>query len=365
VRRLLYAQVKARIIGADGRSIRLVAPFVDDPKRGADYGLFRRLVCGFSIELDTLHMIVDAFTREMDRRYDALASNVWEDDEGRLWEGEKLFDPTTMGPVMSLTIDEFHERAKDPSLMAKLDPFGRKMRAAGIEVNMATHLGTIGDTGSQGFRDMTAGGEAWLLRTTLALTASLVTGGQLVGDPRALPREPGMLLHAAGEAATMRGRAAFDEPAVMYDALYERGPARVSKVQPVEWPAETLEAFGKDFVAWMRDCQESPIGTSAPGVPKALQTAVPLAGKRDLSAERALRQIMFESPLPLGRQQVLAHRLWEGRGVTSTLTDALKTGVTATPPWLVKLDEGRGLYELSPAMRVHMQQAIDESKESA
>jgi hypothetical protein len=362
VRRLLFAQLKARVMCPSGQPARLIAPFVDDPKRGADYGLFRRLVCGFSVEPDTLHMIVDAFGREMDRRYDALASTVWQDDEGRLWEGERPFDPTTMGPILSLTCDEFHVRAKDQALMAKLDPFGRKMRAAGIEINVATHLSTIGDTGSQGFRDMLAGGEAWLLRTTLGLNASLATGGQLTGDPRALPRVAGMLLHASGEgSATMQARAAYDEPATLYDQVY--GPNRTPLIQPIEWPPETLEAFGRDFVEWMRECQESALGTPVPAVPRSLKTGTPAAAGQDLLAEEALRRILFASTAPMSRGQIAEHPLWAGRSVTSTLTAVLRAGQDCKPPWLVKLPQGKGVYDLTADIRQHMTDAASEDSD--
>jgi hypothetical protein len=362
VRRLLLAQLKARVLRPDGTPTRLVAPFVHDPKRGKDYGAFRRQVCGFSVDPATLHMIVDAVIREMDRRYDALATITWRDEKNRLQEGERPFDPRTMGPVISLVFDEWHENAKDQALMAKLDPFARKMRAAGIEVTFATHLATIGDTGSQGFRDMCAGGEAWLLRTTLGMNAALVTGGVLAGDPRALPRVPGFLYHAAGEGVAMKSRAAFDEPKDLYDLLYDDD--NNSLIQPIEWPRETLEAFGPDFVDWMRASQERPVGSAVPAVPAALRSVSSPTSQEDLFAEDALRRILFASTEPMARTAIVDHPLWKDRfNATSTLTAVLRKGQDATPPWLLRHAVGKGAYGLTPAMRDQMAQAAAEAQD--
>lgn len=356
LRRLLLVMLLARIQSPTGPR-RLIAPFLHDPKLGADYGAFRRQVCGFSITSETLHMIVEAFIREMDRRYIMIADTVWTDDKGREREGERPFDPTTMGPVLSLVLDEFHINAKDQALMGKLDPFARKMRAAGIEITFATHLATIGDTGSQGFRDMTAGGEAWLLRTTLGLNASLATGGQLVGDPRALPRVPGSLLHASGEEATMQARAAWDDPEDLYDLLYDDN--NVSRVQPIDWPAETLEAFGRDFCQWMEDCQRRPIGSAAPGVPAGYKPAGgPTVAPGDAKAGDALLSILFVATRPLSRDEIVAHPLWSWS--VRTLSNELKRHQAEGRARKV---DGTQTFELTPAYREHAEQQVAEQFE--
>lgn len=363
IRRLLYAMLKARI-ATEGGPKRLVAPFLHDPKRGADFGAFRRLVCGFSVDSDTLHMIVDALGREMERRYDVLGTTVWVDELGREREGERPYDPRVSGPVLSLVADEFHINAKDQALLAKLDPFGRKMRAAGIEINVATHLSTIGDTGSQGFRDMLAGGEAWLLRTTLGLNAALVTGGTLVGDPRALPRVPGMVLQASGEDDTLQARIAYMSTDELYDALYDE--LNRPLIQPVDWPQETLDAFGHDFVEWMRQCQNRPLGAPQPGVPKGYRLDAPLVLAEDGPSIEALRQILFRADGPITRKAIEKHALWAGRGVTSTLTAALRAGQDATPPWVVKQGAGpASTFELSAWAGEQMSAAAGEAREVA
>ena len=343
VRLLILAMLKARIESAAGPR-RLVAPFLHDPKRGADYGAFRRQVSGFSITSDTLHLIVEAFAREMERRYDALANTVWTDSKGRQREGERPFDPATMGPVLSLIMDEFHVDAKDKALMAKLDPMGRKMRAAGIELNVATHLATIGDTGSQGFRDMTAGGEAWLLRTTLGLNASLATGGTLTGDPRLLPRVAGMVLHASGEEATMQARVAYVEPEALYDLLYDDN--NNSLIQPIEWPQETLDAFGPDFVQWMRECQQQPVGSAPVAPPSGFKPAgQPSTSAEDLKAFNVLLAVLGAADGPCRRPQVMEDPRWVWS--TKTLTNVLRAGQDTDPPLLQKVDGSNGAYELT------------------
>lgn len=347
LRRLLQVQLKARIETEYGPK-RLVAPFMHDPKRGADYGAFRRRVCGFSIDSATLHMIVDAFGREMDRRYDALAGTVWVDEKGREREGERPFDPATTGPILSLTIDEFHIDAKDQALMAKLDPFARKMRAAGIEINIATHVATIGDTGSQGFRDMLAGGEAWLMRTTMGLNAALATGGTLNGDPRALPRVPGMVLQASGEDITMQARVAYDDGEAVYDMLYDDD--NNSRIQPVDWPTETLEAFGPEFVEWMRASQERQLGSAAVSAPKGYKAAgdTPNAGE-DRRAFDVLLAVLADATAPMKRSDIVNDARWPFS--TKTLTNVLRAGQDSDEPMLRKVEGSNGAYELTEAGR--------------
>lgn len=341
LRRLMLVQLKARIDGDEGLK-RLVAPFLHDPKRGADYGAFRRQVCGFSIDSDTLHMIVEAFIREMDRRYDALAGVVWIDEKGREREGERPFDPYTMGPVLSLTMDEFHVDAKDAALMAKFDPMARKMRAAGIEINFATHLATIGDTGSQGFRDMVAGGEAWLLRTTLGMNAALATGGTLSGDPRLLPRVPGMVLQSSGEDVTMQARVAYDEK--VYDLMYDDD--NQSLIHPVVWPQETLDAFGPEMVEWMRASQERPLGSAAVAAPQGYRPAgsAPTSAE-DRRAFDALLEILSGAETPLRRPEIMGDPRWSW--ATKTLTNCLRSGQDGNPPVVEKVDGSNGAYRLT------------------
>lgn len=364
IRRLLLVMLQARVLRPDGTPTRLMAPFLHDPKRGADYGAFTRAVEGFSIESDTLHMIVDALIREMNRRYDLLATSVWRDAKGREREGERPFDPTVAGPVISLFCDEFHENAKDERLLAKLEPMSRKMRAAGIEVNVGTHGGTIGDTGSQILRDMLAGGEAWLLRTTSGLNAALATGGQLVGDPRALPRIPGMLLQASGNGPTMQARAAYDDPETLYDLLYD--DSNLPRFQPVDWPQESLEALGSEFVDWMRSCQTRPMGSPVPGVPPGLRPkreASAVEGADTQRSDLVLRTILLDANRPLGRSEIAEHPRWRGAGFndSSTLTLAARKGEDAG--WLRKVPGKRGVYELAAAAREQITLAAEESRE--
>lgn len=341
LRLLLAALLKARIMRPNGTPTRLVAPFLHDPKRGADYGAFRRQVCGFSIDRDALHMIVDAVIREMDRRYDALANTTWRDGKGRQREGERPFDPAVDGPIISLVIDEFHEPAKDTALMAKFEPMSRKMRAAGIEINAATHLATIGDTGSQGFRDMVAGGEAWLLRTTMALNAALATGGTLAGDPRALPRIPGMLLHASGDDVTMQARTAYVEE--MYDLLYDDG--NESLIQPVDWPQETLEAFGPDFVQWMAESQRRPVGGAYVGAPASFRASGPQVQGEDRRALDVLLDVLASAGKPLRRADIMEAPAWTYS--LKTLSNCLRAGQDAEPALVRKAPGSSGAYELT------------------
>lgn len=350
LRLLLLGMLEAQVMGPAGPR-RLVAPFLHDPKRGKDFGAYRRQVSGFSTTPDCLHMIVEAIIREMDRRYDALGSDVWFDEYDRPREGETAFDPSVHGPIISLVVDEFHEPAKDQLLMAKLEPMARKMRAGGIEVVAASHMSTISDSGSQVFRDMLAGGEAWLFRTTSGLNAALATGGQLVGDPRGLPREPGSVLHAAGDDDTMQARMAYVPSEPLYNRLYDE--RNRSRILPVEWPAETLEAFGPDFVEWMRACQARQPGESAPATPKAyVQVGGPRAAtvQESAGAEEALLRVLFDASSPMARKDIEGHPSW--RWGMSTATNVLRK--TQDDGRVRKLPVGKGTFELTADARERM-----------
>lgn len=345
MRLMLLGQLLALVETPNGPK-RLVAPFLHDPKLGKDFGAFRRQVCGFSTTLETLHMIVDALIREMDRRYDSLATFTWRDHKGRLQEGEQPFDPTIHGPIISVWIDELHEPIKDKSLLEKLEPSARKMRAAGIEFNTATHMTTLSDTGSQAFRDMTAE-EVFLFRTTSGLT-SLATGGQLTGDPRLLPRVPGSLYHAAGEQDTVQSRFAYVPRDELYDMLYDDD--NVSRTVPVEWPSEALDALGPQFVDWMTKCQQRAPGAAAPPLPTGAHR--PTTSAEDLKAVEAVVAVLAAAGAPMKRLDIGNHDLWGARSKASTLTKALRDAQDANPPAVVKQQQGGDvLYALSDAER--------------
>ncbi len=362
VRLMLLGQLLALVDTPNGPQ-RLVAPFLHDPKLGKDFGAFRRQVCGFSTSLETLHMIVDALIREMDRRYDSLATYTWRDHKGRLQEGEQPFDPTIHGPIISVWIDELHEPIKDKSLLEKLEPAARKMRAAGIEVNTATHMTTLGDTGSQAFRDMTAE-EVFLFRTTSGLT-SLATGGQLTGDPRLLPRVPGSLFHAAGEQDTVQSRFAYVPRDELYDMLYDDD--NVSRTMPVVWPQAALDAFGPDFVEWMSQCQQRAPGAAAPALPTG-STRAAVAADDKVAAEK-LWAILAKAGRPLTREEIKADPLWvnpatgKQMNISSTMTAAIK----ANEARIVKGTRGDGsnakaTYALADSARAHAAAVAQETQ---
>lgn len=235
-----------------GQKRGLFASFLHDFKSYESYGEFRRAVHAAGSTIEDAYIMRDALIREMNRRYKMLSSYQWTDKKNRLREGGIKWDPRIHGPILSWTIDEFHEIAKDPAFIAPLELLARKMRACGIRVVIGTHMGTLGDTGSRGLRDMLAGGYALLGRTTDSLT-SVVTGGTLTADPRQLPKLPGMCLVADGEQQTMHARQTYipadeDEPLNVYDLLFDDNNEPIG--YPAVLPAETLEAFGPEWVAW-------------------------------------------------------------------------------------------------------------------
>lgn len=236
----------------------LFATFLQDFKRYESYGEFKQALPAVGCTREDAYVMLGAFLREMDRRYDMLASEQWVDEKGRPREGSVKFDPRKgHGPFLSWIIDEFHEIAKDRVFMELIALLARKMRACGIRITVGTHLGTLGDMGDRGFRDMLAGGYALLGRTTDALTG-IATGGQVTGDPRTLPKVPGMCYTADGDAATLLARQSFvpnDEDArkmgvdkCLYDYLFDDDNNPIGF--PAELPVETLNAFGPEWQLW-------------------------------------------------------------------------------------------------------------------
>lgn len=243
---------------ATGEKKGLFATFLQDFKRYESYGEFKQALPAIGCTREDAYVMLAALIREMNRRYDMLAGEQWTDSKGRQREGSVKFDPRKgHGPFLSWIIDEFHEIAKDSIFMGLIANLARKMRACGIRITVGTHLGTLGDMGDRGFRDMLAGGYALLGRTTDGLTG-VVTGGQLTGDPRTLPKVPGMCYVADAEQATMLARQSFspnDEEAeklgiekCLYDWLFDDDGNEVG--YPAELPVETLNAFGPEWQLW-------------------------------------------------------------------------------------------------------------------
>lgn len=333
----------------------LFLSFLHDPKRMESYAEFRRALHGYGTTRDDAHIMADAFEREMDRRYDFLSTLAWTDRKDRDREGSVPWDPRVHGPILSAVWDEFHELAgADAELVKKLERIARKQRACAMRACVGTHMGTLGDTGSQALRDMLSGGVAILFRTTSALNAALATGGQLTADPRALPKVPGMCLVSDGETATLMGRRSYipkDEQThdvTLYDWLFDDSNNPIG--YPAEIPPETAEAFGTEFMEWMAAGRQrgGRSGWSYAGTPAFVPT-------EDKKAADALRRILFEAAGPLRREEIAKHTLWVPRSVTSTLTAALKAGREAEPPWAVKAGAGPSTtYELSAAAREQM-----------
>jgi hypothetical protein len=286
-----------------GQKRGMFATFLHDFKQFESYGEFRRALPASGSTVDDAYIMRDALIREMERRYATLSSYQWVDKKNRRREGGIKWDPRIHGPVLSWVIDEFHEIAKDQAFIGPLELLARKMRACGIRITIGTHMGTLGDTGSRGFRDMLAGGYALLGRTTDGLT-SVVTGGQLTADPRQLPKLPGMCLVADGETQTMHARQSYipsdeDEPMNVYDLLFD------DKNNPIGYPAvlppETLEAFGPEWVQWAdagRQPGGRPAGEWSPKPDEAQKS--PASDAADAKkAKDAIASILASAPGPL------------------------------------------------------------------
>ncbi|MEV2239551.1 hypothetical protein [Micromonospora sp. NPDC049891] len=284
-----------------GQKRGLFASFLHDFKHFESYGEFRRALHGAGSTADDAYLMRDALIREMDRRYHMLSSYQWVDKKGRPREGGIKWDPRIHGPILSWTLDEFHEIAKDQQFIGPLELLARKMRACGIRVVIGTHMGTLGDTGSRGLRDMLAGGYALLGRTTDSLT-SVVTGGTLTADPRQLPKLPGMCLVADGEQQTMHARQSYipsDEDADMnvYDLLFDDNNNPIG--YPAVLPPETLEAFGHEWVEWAEAGKRQGGRAEGHWTPQPA-AAAPSAGGADVKdAREAVSSILLANGGPM------------------------------------------------------------------
>jgi hypothetical protein len=305
----------------------LFATFLHDFKRYESYGEFKHALPAIGCTREDAYVMLGAFLREMNRRYDMLAGEKWEDKRGRPREGSIKFDPRKgHGPFLSWIIDEFHEIAKDSIFMALIGELARKMRACGIRITVGTHLGTLGDMGDRGFRDMLAGGYALLGRTTDGLTG-VVTGGQLTGDPRTLPKVPGLCYVADAEAATMLARQSFspnDEEAekmgvdtCLYDWLFDQDNNPVG--YPAELPQATLDAFGPEWQLWAEAGRQP--GMRPAFGPWSFEALLAMGEKFEVVEAKAMRAGVDAGSLVGGN----------GRRLLDELREATKSKIAADP----------------------------------
>ena len=349
----------------------LFASFLQDFKRFESYGEFRRAVHASGCTVDDAYLMRDALIREMDRRYDMLASHVWFDKKGRRREGGIHWDPRVHGPILSWIIDEFHEIAKDTAFIAPLELLARKMRACGIRITIGTHMGTLGDTGSRGLRDMLAGGYLLLGRTTDSLTTA-VTGAKLTADPRQLPKLAGMCLVADGEQQTMHARQTYipsneDEPLNVYDLLYD------DNNQPIGYPAvlppETLEAFGPEWVEWAEAGKEPGGRKAGPwNATSATQAAAPVgepSAEEATSAKEAVAQILASNGGEMDIDAIdAALEPFRARGVRCSISMARKVlAVLVKDEFAVKTRHG--FYQISEAAEDLFAQLADTREDDA
>lgn len=360
----------------------LFATFLTDFKRYESYGDFVDALHAVGCTVEDAYIMRDALIREMERRYDFLASHRWTDRHGRPRKGGLKWDPRIHGPVLSWIIDEFHEIAGDSGFLAPLENLSRKMRACMIRITIGTHMGTLGDLGTRGLRDMLSGGYALLGRTTDSITGGVVTGGQLVGDPRTLPKKPGMCLVADGDEKTMMARQDWipgDEDAEQlggdvrsaYDWMFDKDNNPIG--HPAVLPPETLAAFGAEWQQWA-EAGRAPAGRPAVGpwnlkkrekvnvsggagggeMHNGGDSATPGADAAESKGvESALREILFRATGPLDIDAIDERlTVYRNRGLKGTSTRNIRHVLDR----LVKVDgwaskPSRGLYEISDAAR--------------
>lgn len=354
LRKRLTVERWASYIDADGVQRGAFISLLHDPKHMESYAELKRAIHGYGVTRDDAHLIVDALLRECFRRYDFLQSLPWSDSKGRDRDGGMPWNPLVHGPIISVYWDEFHELAGDAEFVKKLEKLARYQRACAMRGTIATHMATLGDTGSQALRDMLAGGRATLFRTTSGLTGTLATGGQLTADPRTIPKTPGMCLVSDGESASLMGRESYipkDEVAEAlgvrsyYDWWYDDDNNPIGF--PAEIPAETAEAFGAEFMQWMAAGKRKGGRVNRPaGVPQP-QEREQVTVRTDVRCVDAVASQLAASAAPMdvtALEDALfrAGTPFKVRTITGALGELVKQGVV--------FKSGRA-YELTPQVR--------------
>jgi hypothetical protein len=368
-RKKMIIERYASHVGRDGVRRGAFITILHDPKRMESYAEFRDAIHAYGTTRDDAHIIVDALLRECLRRYDFLAGLEWTDGKGRNRRGGLAWNPLVHGPVISHYWDEFHDLTGDAEFVKKLEKLARLQRACALRATVLSHMGTLGDTGSQALRDMMAGGRATLFRTTSALNAGLVTGGQLTADPRTLPREPGMCYVADGETASIMGRESYipggEEPGNVYDWLFDDDNQPIGF--PADIPPETAEAFGSEFMEWAA-AGRLPEGRALwrPTAPGADSSAAPRAKVADVKCVDAVLSALAGSVAPLGMDALQAVPIvaaggWSTRAIRlaiAKLRDEMKMVYTT--------GAGRSTrHELTPQVRADIERQVAEKLEEA
>ncbi len=325
-RKKMIVERYSTVVGPDGQRRGAFITILHDPKRMESYAEFRDAVHAYGTTRDDAHIIIDALLREMFRRYDFLSGLEWRDGKGRVRRGGLAWDPAVHGPVISHYWDEFHELAGDAEFVKKLEKLARYQRACAMRATLLSHMGTLGDTGSQALRDMLSGGRATLFRTTSALNAGLVSGGQLSVDPRTLPREPGMCFVVDGDTPPIMGRESYipggEEPGNVYDWLFDDANNPIGF--PAEIPAETAEAFGAEFMEWAA-AGRLPEGRALWRPSGATTSTAAAQPRSDVKCVDAVMSALAGSAVPLGMDALQAHPLMAAGGwSTRTIRLALK-----------------------------------------
>lgn len=352
-RKKMIIERYSTVVDAGGVRRGAFITILHDPKRMESYAEFRDAVHAYGTTRDDAHIIIDALLNEMFRRYDLLAGLEWTDGKGRTRRGGLAWDPAVHGPIISHYWDEFHELAGDGEFVKKLEKLARYQRACAMRATLLSHMGTLGDTGSQALRDMLSGGRATLFRTTSALNAGLVSGGQLNVDPRTLPREPGMCFVVDGDTPPIMGRESYipggEEPGNVYDWLFDDSNSPIGF--PAEIPPETAEAFGTEFMEW------AAAGRLPEGRAHWRPTSAPAATtvKADVKSIDAVLAALSTSAVPLGMDalqatSVVAAGGWSTRAIRGALQKLREQGLVFT--------SGNGVltrHELTPQARADME----------
>jgi len=335
VRLDLLIERYAAVRDADGKMHGLFVSILHDSKHGADYSELLGGLHGFGHTREEAHLIVDALIREMERRYEFLKSLRWTDHKGREHKGGLAWDPFVHGPIISAVWDEFHMLAADKLLVPKLEILARQQRACGMRATMATHMATIGDTGSQAIRDMLAGGTTVLMRTTSALNKSLTSGTRMGDvDPRTLPQLPGTCYIIDGDADPMMARYSYVSGEELYDLLHDDNNKPIG--YPAEIPPETLEAFGPEWDDWQR-CRAA----GAQWKPKPADVTTTAGKPVKEGAEAAVLAAVTAAGGPIKFNDIVTKSGFS----TSTCTAVLKTLVESG----LVTQTGRGTYQAAGA----------------
>ncbi len=277
----------------------IIADFLIDPQQGQSFAPFLDdLAAPVATSLDEAMLLIRALTAEALRRnrYLAREAKTWDERRKKWRTGRKWWNPIVDGPILALTIDEAHDYLSNKEFANLVTKAGRMWRKCGLQVRIATHTPLLTDLGgSMALRDMLTGGFVWVGRTANSLTGPTAFNGRLPADPRLIPPLPGMAYILTGpQPKAMLARTVYEKD--WYDWVRDVDDNPIG--YPAVLPAETLAAFGAEYVQWVDTVRAG--GEWVPGEVARERIVVAERAEQTAVCRDAVFSVLAQASGPLG-----------------------------------------------------------------